>query len=312
MRGMNDLSQTVEAGHEQQVVDVALATLDDRLKSVRKRFSQAARRGATNPERIHQLRVATRRASAAIDFYEDFITRKSANKMAQCLKRIRSRAGKVRDCDLLLARFSGEEAQAEASSFIKRAQASRASAFRDFRRLHRQHDDSNRLKRRARKLLAKTRRKAERRPHLAVQKFKDWAPGRLRVFVSEFFQAANPDLRDFTQLHQFRIRSKALRYAMELVDSTFPPSFRAELYPVVERLQSLLGDINDEANFIRSVGRRLTNQAKLPDIDGLKHRMAQEQRTLDELEREFSQWWTADRRDALQRGFEAVIIQRST
>ena len=239
---MNGPSQTVEAGHEEQVVDIALTTLDDRLKSVLKRFSQATPHGATNPERIHQLRVATRRASAAIDFYEDFITRKSANKMARCLKRIRGTAGKVRDCDLLLARFSGEEAQAEAASFIKRVQASRASAFRDFRRLHRRHDDSNRLKRRARKILAKTRRKAERRPHLAVQKFKDWAPERLRVFVSEFFQAANPDLHDFTQLHQFRIRSKALRYAMELVASTFPPSFSAELYPAIERLQSLLAE----------------------------------------------------------------------
>jgi len=34
--------------------------------------------------------------------------------------------------------------------------------------------------------------------------------------------------------------------------------------------------------------------------------------TLDELEREFSQWWTADRRDALRGGFDAVITQRST
>ena len=308
---MNGLSQTVEAGHEEQVVDVAQRMLDDRLKSVRKRFSQATRHGATNPERIHQLRVATRRASAAIDFYEDFVTRKSANKTARCLKRIRSTAGKVRDCDLLLARFSGEEDQVKAASFIKRVQASRATAFGDFRRLHRQLDGSNRLKRCARRLLAKTKRKAERRPHLAVPKFKDWAPERLRVFVSDFFQAANPDLRDFTQLHQFRIRSKALRYAMELVASTFPPSFSAELYPVIEQLQSLLGDINDEANFIRSIGRRLTNQAKLSDIDGLKHRMAQEQHTLDELEREFSQWWTTDRRDALRGGFDAVLSQRS-
>ena len=83
---------------------------------------------------------------------------------------------------------------------------------------------------------------------------------------------------------------------MELVTTTFPPPFSKELYPVVERLQSLLGDINDEANFICSIGRRLTNEAKLSDVDGLKHRMAQEQHTLDELERGFSHWWTADRR----------------
>jgi CHAD domain-containing protein len=304
---MNGLPQTVEAGHEPQVIDVALATLDDRLKAVCKRFSQAARHGGKNPERIHRLRVATRRASAAIDFYQDFIKRKSAGKMARCLKRIRRTAGQVRDCDLLLERFSGEHAPADAVSFIKSVQTSRASAFRDLCRLHRQLAGSNRLKRRTRKLLDKTRKKAERRPHLAVQKFKDWAPERLRIFVSDFFQAADPDLRDFTQLHQFRIRSKSLRYAMELVTTTFPPPFSKELYPIVERLQSLLGDINDEANFIRSIGRRLTNEARLSDVDGLKHRMAQEQHTLDELESGFSHWWTADRRANLQRGFDAVI-----
>jgi CHAD domain-containing protein len=308
---MKGSPQTVEAGKDDQVVDVALSTLDDRLKTVRKRFSRAVRHGGTNPERIHQLRVATRRASAAVGFYKDFTARKSAKKIDRCLKRIRRTAGKVRDCDLLLARFSGGQSQAEAASFIKRVQASRASAFRDLCRLHRQLD-SNRLKRRSRKLLAKARKKTERRPHLAVQKFKDWAPVRMRIFVSDFFQAANPDLRDFTQLHQFRIHSKALRYAMELVTATFPLSFAKDLYPVIERLQSLLGDINDEANFIRSIGRRLTNKAKLSDVDGLKHRLAQEHRTLDELEREFSQWWTADRREALRRGFDSVIGQSST
>ncbi len=309
---MNGPPRAVEAGHETQVIDVALSTLDERLKTVRKRFLKAVRHGGQNPERIHQLRVATRRATAALDFYEDFTTRKSAAKMARRLKRIRRTAGKIRDCDLLRTRFSSETAQAGAASFIKRTEATRAAAFRDLCRLHRQLDASNRLKRRTRKLLAKTRRKAERRPHLAVQKFKDWAPERLRAFVGDFFQAASPDLRDFTQLHQFRIRSKALRYAMELVTASFPPVFSKELYPVIERLQSLLGDINDEANFIRSIGRRLTNKAKLSDVDGLKHRMAQEQHTLDELEREFSHWWTAERRENLRSGFNSVDARRST
>ena len=35
-----------------------------------------------------------------------------AGKMARRLKRIRRTAGQVRDCDLLLERFSGEHAQA--------------------------------------------------------------------------------------------------------------------------------------------------------------------------------------------------------
>jgi CHAD domain-containing protein len=301
---------SAEAAHVESVIDVALATLEDRLKAVRKRFAQAVRHDSKNAERIHQLRVATRRASAALELYDDFVPRKSAAKMAKRLKRIRHLAGKVRDCDLLLTRFASGTARAELPSFIKRMQALRISAYRDFCRLKRQHGGTGRLKRRTKELLARIRRKGERRGHLAAQNFKDWAPARLRIFVSDFFQAATPDLRDFSQLHQFRIRSKALRYAMELVASTFPPEFDKELYPVIERLQTMLGDINDEANFLKSVGKRLASKARPSDVDGLKHRMAQEQHALDELERQFAEWWTTDRRDALRRRFDEIIGPR--
>jgi CHAD domain-containing protein len=308
---MNGPQQPAERTPDKSVIEVALSTLDDRLKAVRKRFAQAVRHGGKNAERVHQLRVATRRAAAALGLYHDLVPRKIAKRMDARLKRIRRTAGDIRDCDMLLARFSSEVAQAESPSFIKRTDSQRVAAYRDLCRLHQNHSSSGRLKRQTRKLLAKTRHKAERRPRLATQKFDAWAPERLRLFVNEFFEAAAPDLRDFSQLHRFRIRSKALRYAMELVASTFPPEFKNELYPVIQRLQTLLGNINDEANFLKSVGTRLANQAKPGDVDGLKHRMAQEQHALDELEREFSDWWTTARREMLQRRFEEMIAPRA-
>src|SRR5262249_55938712 len=109
------------------------------------------------------------------------------------------------------------------------------------------------------------------------------------------------------QLHQFRIHAKTLRYAMELVAPAFAPEFRQELYPVVEHLQGLLGAINDESNFLRTVATRLSETAKASDIAGLTHRMAQEQRTLDELERDFASWWTPERREDLRRRFEHML-----
>jgi len=308
---MNGCKQAVEAGRDEPVIAVALSTLEVRFELVRKRYSQAVRPGRKNAERIHQLRVSTRRASAALDLYNDFVPWKRATKMSNRLKRIRRTAGKVRDCDLLLTRFSSGVAQAESPSFIKRLHALRDDAYGALCRLHEKHASHGRLKRLTRALLKRTRRRAKRRPRLAARKFKDWAPERFRAFVSDFFEAANPDLRDFAQLHQFRIRSKALRYAMELVAATFPPEFNNELYPVVERLQTLLGDINDESNFLKSVGTRLANKARLSDIDGLKHRMAQEQHALDEREREFADWWTTERRESLKRRFDEILAPRA-
>jgi CHAD domain-containing protein len=308
---MNASEQSVDAVRDELAIDVALSTLEARLKLVRKRFSQAVRHGHKSTERIHQLRVATRRASAALDLYEVFVPRKRAKQMSRMLKRARRTAGKVRDCDLLLSRLNSGSAQAEVPSFIKRIHSERAAAYCALCRLHEKHACSARLKRRTRALLTGTRQKAERRPHLATQKFKDWAPERLRMFLSDFFQAASPDLRDFAQLHQFRIRSKALRYAMELVAPTFPPEFKRDLSPVIERLQTLLGDINDESNFLKTVGTRLAHKARPSDVDGLKHRLAEEQHALDELEREFAAWWTTERRDALRRNFDEIVAPRA-
>jgi len=308
---MNGSRPAEEVGRDGPVIEAAVAMLKDRLKLVRRQLSRAVRKGDKNAERVHQLRVATRRAAAALDFYEDFVPRKCAKQMAKRLKRIRRTAGRVRDCDLLLSRLSSGVAQTESPSFIKRIHSLRGDAFEALCRLHKKHVTSNRLKGQTRVLLKRIRQKAERHPQRTAQRFNDWAPDRLRIFLRDFFAAAAPDLRDFAQLHRFRIRSKALRYAMELVAATFPPEFKHELYPVIERLQTLLGDINDESNFLRSIGGRLANKARLADIDGLKHQMAQEQHALDDLEREFAGWWTAERRENLKRRFDEIVSRRA-
>ena len=140
-------------------------------------FPRLCGTGRKNAERVHQLRVATRRAAAALDLYHDFVPRKIAKKMDARLKRIRRTAGDIRDCDMLLARFSSGVAQRNRRRFIKRTDSQRVAAYRDLCRLHQNHSSSGRLKRQTRKLLAKTRHKAERRPRLATQKFDAWALG---------------------------------------------------------------------------------------------------------------------------------------
>ena len=65
----------------------------------------------------------------------------------------------------------------------------------------------------------------------------------------ELFQLLNAALQgnpqDYEQLHQVRIHGKRLRYAMEVFGGCFPASFRDELYPQVEAVQELLGELND-------------------------------------------------------------------
>jgi CHAD domain-containing protein len=292
---------------DEAVLRVAVTSIRARLRRVRRLYSRAiANPNAAEP--VHKLRVATRRATAALGMFGEFLPPRRAKRMAKLLKRIRRRAGAVRDCDVLIARFSSSQPQDDAPTFLRRIKASRVRSQAALVALYKKKVDSGRFKRKTRKLLGACLRRGVRCPEKAQQRFADWAPAHLRGLVDDFFQAASPDLDDFNQLHLFRIKAKSLRYAMELVAPAFPSEFRTEFYPLVERLQEILGSIHDEAQFLQTVAARLTETAKASDIAGLTHHMAQEQRTLEKLEQEFASWWTPERRDELQRRFEQLLL----
>src|SRR5205085_1605887 len=76
-------------------------------------------------------------------------------------------------------------------------------------------------------------------------KFAGWAAAQLRTLADTFLAAMPGDSSDVVALHQFRIRAKALRYAIEIVASAFEPELRTDLYPVVGQLQERLGRVQD-------------------------------------------------------------------
>ena len=65
------------------------------------------------------------------------------------------------------------------------------------------------------------------------------------MLPESFFESIPGDTSDMAALHQFRIRAKSLRYAMELLAAAFGPELREVHYPVVEEVQERLGRIND-------------------------------------------------------------------
>src|SRR5829696_4188061 len=82
-------------------------------------------------------------------------------------------------------------------------------------------------------------------------RFCDWAPQQLETFRSAFIELLPDGSENVETLHQFRIRTKALRYAIELLAPAFGPELRNEIYPAVEKLQEQLGEITDHMAAIR-------------------------------------------------------------
>ena len=116
----------------------------------------------------------------------------------------------------------------------------------------------------------------------------------------------------FAALHKLRIRSKELRYAMELLAGAFPLDFRGKLYPIIETLQDKLGEINDRATAQVRLRQRIKSADDKAEVDYLRKLRAEERLKLKQARREFLDWCTQQLRKDLRAGFDALLAKMVT
>src|SRR4051812_42576378 len=90
----------------ESVEDVARRVLEDRLDLVWHYLPRAAKGPKSETENVHQLRVATRRAVAALDTFSHLLGKRRLKWMNKQLKKVRRAAGDARDFDVLYDRLS--------------------------------------------------------------------------------------------------------------------------------------------------------------------------------------------------------------
>lgn len=280
-----------------RAADVATRALADRLTAVRRHLRRAVERPG-EPEPVHQLRVWARRSDAALALYSDLLPPRHYKWFRRTLRRLRRAAGRARDCDVFAARVAGP-----AGRWPPDLAGERHKAQRQITRLYRRLDGAAKLKRRTRKLLTRL------RDHTAGQSesFAERARSALRPVLADFLAAIPTDQSDESALHQFRIRGKALRYAMELVAPAFPPPLRDVLYPQVATLQEKLGRVNDLAGARDRLTGRLAQARDPADVTHLGLRLSQAEAELAEAREEFVRWWTPAVRDALREQFAELL-----
>src|SRR5215213_8146493 len=95
-------------GPETAVADAARRSLEVRLAVVANALPLAAHLSEHDIEHVHRLRVATRRAAAALKLYRDWLPRKPARWIKKRLRQIRRAASEIRDLDVLIERLQRE------------------------------------------------------------------------------------------------------------------------------------------------------------------------------------------------------------
>jgi CHAD domain-containing protein len=293
------------------VADAARRVLAVRLELVRSKLGLALREADQDVEHVHQLRVGTRRAAAALDIFRLCLPEKVWRRGRRTLRRLRRAAGQARDWDVFLLELTAWRPKqpgrhASGLDFLtgyalarrEIGQDALAQASPDY------PFDFDRF-------LAETVASVH-RPHLhpEVRTLFDLAQPMLSGLVDELDQAAARDLDDYDNLHQVRIVGKRLRYAMEVFADCFEPAFRERMYPAVEQMQEILGRANDShvgSQRLRALGERLRT---LRPKDWRRYRAGIEgllqfhEERLPRERRNFQEWW----HEWQETGGEAALV----
>jgi CHAD domain-containing protein len=217
------------------------------------------------------------------------------------LRRIRLAADDARNLDVLLDRFVGGDRGGIPAKILEKIGARRREVQGAIMAVYEEIAPKD-WEREIEQLLQQI----ESRGHGEGKRpFGRLAPKCFAASVKKFFNAAESNLASEESLHALRIRTKKLRYRMEIVAVAFDSSFRKRLYAQVTHFQDLLGALNDHVT-AQSVFQDLRSETESAEeaafFDGM---LLAGQRAVADLRSAFFAVWTPNAVSDLKRQFRS-------
>lgn len=248
------------------------------LQKAASRLLDAAN-GDLSKETLHELRIACRRAEAALRLCQDAADGRAWRWLKQRLTTLRRACNDARDDDVL-GQWVQRHGTSSSKSLRQAIRTHRAEVEPRIAKLARRMSDKRRFERRSNKVV-KQLRACELQGHVA-QVFGQ----RLFADVSRFVKALPAQREDASALHRLRIVGKRLRYASELVTGIWPDVTLLELNEHLHSLQDRLGAMHDHVMGARRLRNHWPDRASRPLVK-------KAQSTAVRLQRKFWRWWQA-------------------
>jgi CHAD domain-containing protein len=296
---VTDSKWTAGISPNQPACEVAAGVLSARLKAVCQSLPLAAESSSEDVEYVHQLRIAARRAVEALRVFSGLIEEAQANPVRDRLRRIRLAADEARNWDVMAERFS--HGGGIPSKIVEHIEARRREVQGPIVAVY-QEIRADAFEAGIESLVQEV---ALHRQGDGKRQFGRQAPQYLAPVVKKFFRAAESDLTSDESLHGLRIRTKKLRYTMEIVAVAFDPAFRKKLYPKVTLFQDLLGTVNDHATTRTLFEDWRSKSEDLEQKAFLEGLLLAEERATEDLRAAFQATWTPKVVSALKRQFRA-------
>lgn len=214
-------------------------------------------------EAVHDLRVATRRAGAALFMFKHYMAPRVYRLVRKKLRAIRRAAAEARRADVQLAAlqaWSGEGGDlAAAAAWIRQDVArSRTQAQRQLEQAAKRYT-SERLKQWRRQVLRSITNLAIRRAGTSSRNatapfaFGALAHDRFGSAIDNVRTGMNSRTNDFGRLHALRLAGKRLRYTLEHLAGCTDPMFHDRVLSRLRQMQDQLGSLNDTHELLRRV-----------------------------------------------------------
>ena len=286
---------------DQTVCEVAGRVLDARLKAVCRFLPLAAVRSDEDVEHVHQLRISVRRAVEAVKIFSGLMEEADVDPLRDRLRRIRLAADEARNWDVLCERFSHGGGDGILGKIVEQVKTRRREAQGPIVAVYQEIQEDG-FEEKIDKLLQAV---AINCHGDGDRPFGRQAAKYLAPVVKKFFKAAESDLTTDESLHGLRIRTKKLRYTMEIVAVAFDSAFRKSLYPRVTLFQDLLGTVNDHTTaglLFRDWLSKSEDAQQRAFLEGL---LLAEDRASEDLRAAFLATWTPKVVFGLKRQFRA-------
>lgn len=223
--------------------------LRDRLKAVGRRVGKARKHDQPSPEIIHEVRIATRRAGAAVRVFRNLIRGRDRKRVSRWLRELRQAAADTRRADvqtrlLAAAKLDDPSLAQAADEAIARLECGRAAALQVFHEAARRR--SPRQWRRLRKRLTRRLRDPAQTDDAAPSTtFSRGAAAALSALAGELREITDAaPSADLQSLHRIRLDIKRLRYSIEIFRPVLADR-AAETLDLLREVQTALGEIND-------------------------------------------------------------------
>jgi CHAD domain-containing protein len=272
--------------------EAARLVLDERLRRPADLLAAAVADIGHSPEAVHRLRVATRRAQAALDAFAPVLDKQARRKARKAMQGIRRAAGPARVCDVHEELFA-QRVQAAASSRC-------AAIGFVLGRIHAEREGAGQAvgeiaERWPPKRLERLRKKVVRRSGEPGdgETFASYGARAVAEAQARFSTASRENLRVFERLHDLRKAAKAVRYTLEIFRTCMAPADFDRMYTRASEVQRRLGDLNDAHEMLERLRTIDAPPASVaPALAELRGQLEREQ---DLARDRFLDWWSADR-----------------